>query len=130
MEKLIDQQEEAPRLKGQHCCACGRVAFPPNPYGCEICGASGEQIEEQLLDGKGRLLAFVTTHHANQRDIAVPYTVASIALEDGPVIRALMKTPTDAELNVNDAVEAVLVSSETAAGDASPQLRFQRSGAD
>ncbi|MEM5516453.1 OB-fold domain-containing protein [Henriciella sp. AS95] len=130
MHKLYDDEEMPPRLKGQRCGSCDRVAFPPNPYGCETCGAFGAQVEEQLLAGKGRLLAFVTTHHANQRDISVPYTIASIALEDGPVVRALMNTPTDSALKVNDAVESVLVGRQAPTGDAVDELRFRVSGAD
>ncbi|MCA8900601.1 MAG: OB-fold domain-containing protein [Hyphomonas sp.] len=109
MEELFVAGENPPRLKGQRCGNCGRVSFPPNPYGCESCGASGAAIHEQLLKGKGRLLAFVTTRHAPQRRISVPFTVASIALEDGPVIRGLMSLPTDEGLHVGDSVEAVAV---------------------
>lgn len=86
-------------------------------------------MKGQLLTGKGRLLAFVTTHNANQRDIAVPYTVASIALDDGPVIRALMTGPSDAGLEVDDSVEAVIISRESTPGVQSLQLRFKHAGA-
>ena len=84
-------------------------------------GYRGQPVQEQLLAGKGRLLAFVTTHYANQRHISVPFTVASIALEDGPVIRALMSEPTDDALHVNDPVEAILVDG----GKHGHELRFQ-----
>lgn len=109
MAELFVAGDNPPRLKGQRCGNCGRIAFPPNPYGCESCGASGVALHEQLLKGNGRLLAFVTTHHAPQRYISVPFTVASIALEDGVVIRALMGSPVDAGLHVGDPVEAIIV---------------------
>ncbi len=127
VQKLFEQEGASTHLRGQRCGRCGRVSFPPNPYGCESCGTFGEDVADMRLPGKGRLLAFVTTNHANQRDIPVPYTVASIALESGPVIRALMNTPTDEGLKINDAVEAVLVadSATTPADVADQKLRFQ-----
>lgn len=124
MQTLFEQGETAPHLRGQRCGNCGRVAFPPNPYGCETCGMSGDAVTDMRLAGRGRLLAFVTTNHANQRDIPVPYTVASIALEDGPVIRALMTTPSDYGLKVNDIVEAVIVAAPSTEGTGQ-ELRFR-----
>lgn len=104
---------------------CGRLAFPPNPHGCEACGAAGALVAEEMLAGRGRLLAFVTTHHANQRDIPVPYTVASIALESGPVIRALMSKPLGDGLGVNDPVEAVVVEGAPGNPGGAAELRFR-----
>ena len=109
MQSLFEQGAETPHLRGQRCGNCGRVAFPPNPYGCESCGKSGDAISVENLAGRGRLRAFVTTNHANQRNIPVPYTVASIELEGGPVIRALMVQPGGEGIRVNDTVEAVII---------------------
>lgn len=127
MRKLFEQGETSPCLRGQRCSHCGQVAFPPNPYGCEVCGSSGDAVVEERLAGHGRLLAFVTTNHANQRDIPVPYTVASIALDSGPVIRSLMIKPTDEGLKVGDVVEAVIVEGNrgASAGQSVPEIRFQ-----
>lgn len=128
MQSLFENGEKPPHLRGQRCCNCGRVAFPPNPYGCESCGKSGDVVADEKLPGRGRLLAFVTTNHANQRDIPVPYTVASIKLESGPVIRALMTKPGSDGLSVNDPVEAVIVRRAQNDSTAEPvhELRFQR----
>lgn len=104
-----------PQLKGQQCGGCDRVHFPPNSYGCEKCGAT--DLADRTLIGRGRILAVVTTHHANQRDIAVPYTVASIRLDEGVVIRAVMAEATDDALATDDRVEAVVVNQA---------LRFQK----
>lgn len=109
------------RLRGQKCSHCNRVAFPPNPYGCEICGAPKDALLEQPLAGEGRLKAFATTYLAPRKDMEAPFTVASIALKDGPVIRALMREATDETLNVADAVHAVLVTK----GETT-ELRFTR----
>lgn len=121
MEALYEKQGPATVLRGQHCRLCGHVAFPPNPYGCENCGGSGDALEGRMLAGRGRLLAFVSVNRAVRPNVAVPYTVGSIALEDGPVIRALMNADV-APLHVDSRVEAELI--ETTKGDA-PQLRFR-----
>lgn len=127
MQSLFEQGEKSPHLRGQRCSNCSRVAFPPNPYGCESCGMSGDVVIDEKLAGQGRLRAFVTTNHANQRNIPVPYTVASIELEGGPVIRALMVQPGSEGLRVNDTVEAVVIISGANDSAAEPvhELRFQ-----
>ena len=131
VQTLFEQGDGVPNLKGQRCNNCGHIAFPPNPYGCEVCGMSGDVVTGVRLAGRGRLLAFATTNHANQRDIPVPYTVASIELEDGPVIRALMTGPTDDGLKPGDIVEAVIVADRagSSAGATGRELRFQPVGA-
>lgn len=70
--------------------------------------------------------AFVTTHHGSRKDIAVPFTVASIALNDGPIVRAVMIEATDASLNVGDTVHSVLVDGHPDDGEAHPHIKFQR----
>lgn len=121
MDALYEKQDAAIALQGQHCRRCGRLAFPPNPYGCEQCGASADMLENTLLSGRGRLLAFVDVNRAVRPNVTVPYTVGSIALEDGPVIRALMNAGA-ASLQVDGRVEAELI--EMPEGD-TPQLRFR-----
>jgi len=121
MTSLFLEGTTPPRLRGQKCSVCNRVAFPPNPYGCEMCGAPVSALTEQPLTGEGHLKAFATTFLAPRKDMEAPFTVASIALKDGPVIRALMTTPTSETLNVGDAVQSVLVTKSE-----KPELRFTR----
>ena len=132
MQSLFEQGEKSPHLRGQRCGNCGRVAFPPNPYGCESCGMSGDAVTDEMFAGRGRLRAFVTTNHANQRSIQVPYTVASIELEGGPVIRALMVQPGSEGLRVDDTVEAIVIirGENDSAAEPAHELRFQPAEAD
>src|SRR3546814_232239 len=115
-------------LRGQKCAICNRIAFPPNPYGCEKCGAPVSDLSDHLLRGRGRLNAFATTWYGSSKTVAVPYTVGVIALEDGPVIRALLTHPTDEALKVGAAVCAVLAPGSapesTTEPETSPQLLF------
>lgn len=124
---LFVEGDALPSLRGQKCDGCGRISFPPNPYGCEKCGATAAMLADHPLSGHGQVLALVTTNHANQRNLPVPYTVASIMLEDGPVIRALMRDTTGESLTVGDKVEAVVIEQTLAdKGAADRVLRFQK----
>jgi uncharacterized OB-fold protein len=45
-----------PALSGHRCRACGYVFFPPQSYGCEYCGAPGNQLEFKSLRGGARVV--------------------------------------------------------------------------
>lgn len=80
---------QAPALRGVQC-RCGHRAFPPQHQGCEVCGAYGDALVDALFSGCGRLLASATVHRHAHPYPAVPYTVAEVALDDGPVVRGLL----------------------------------------
>ncbi len=73
------------KLRGGRCSHCGYVAFPRYEYGCERCGAAG--LDAFALSGRGIVRVSVAVHRT--RD-GIPEGVASIALDEGPVIRALL----------------------------------------
>jgi uncharacterized OB-fold protein len=78
-----------PALLGGRCRACGYVFFPLQPYGCESCGSA--ELESLALTGRGRLVASARVHmHAGQGRTA-PFTVGSIALDDGAVVRSVLE---------------------------------------
>ncbi|HEY0942570.1 MAG TPA: OB-fold domain-containing protein [Steroidobacter sp.] len=114
-----------PSLRGQRCRVCNAVTFPPNPYGCEQCGATGADLAEHALAGRGRLRAFATTFLPPRKDVPAPFTVASITLDDGPVVRALLTCPTDESLRIGGAVQAVLVEQQSSENGMQTQLRFE-----
>jgi uncharacterized OB-fold protein len=61
--------------------------------------------------------------------IQAPFTVASIALDDGPSIRATLTCPTDEALSVGDRVHSVLVPQGTdGEGNETVELRFEPEG--
>lgn len=81
-------REGAPAtLRGGRCNACDYLFFPPHFYGCERCGAAAEHLAPVDLAAKGRVRAAVCVHRT--RD-GVPQGVATIELEAGPVIRAVL----------------------------------------
>lgn len=114
-----------PSLRGQRCRVCNAVTFPPNPYGCEKCGATAADLAEHALAGRGRLRAFATTFLSQHKDVPTPFTVASIALDDGPVVRALLTCPTDESLRIGGAVQSVLVAQGPSENGMQMQLRFE-----
>lgn len=124
MSRLFDEDQTPPSLRAQKCGACGFIRFPPNPYGCEQCGATDGAVTDCRLRGEGKLRAFATTYHASRKDQEVPYTVASIELVDGPVIRVMMAEPTDAELAVGVSVRSILNSAAKDGASDGDQLRF------
>ena len=116
-----------PQLCAKRCQACGYIFFPPHLYSCESCGAAAEQIEQRLLAGSGVVQSCATVHVHHDPNTPTPFTVASITLDDGPTIRALMTCPTDADLSLGDRVRAVLVSSGSDAdGNERTELRFEK----
>jgi uncharacterized OB-fold protein len=69
-------------------CACGYVFFPLQRYGCERCGR--REIEPRAISGAGRLLASARVHLHAGKGREAPFTVGSIALDDGPIVRTLI----------------------------------------
>ncbi|MHA6626457.1 Zn-ribbon domain-containing OB-fold protein [Pseudonocardia sichuanensis] len=84
-------------IQGVRCRRCGRVAVPVQGFGCEQCGASGTDLAETALDGRGRVLAAVVVHEHPQPDVPTPAVIASVLLDEGPVLRALLAGPVPAD---------------------------------
>ena len=78
---------ERPALLGGEC-ACGYWFFPLQTYGCERCGS--REIKPRALSGVGHLLASARVHRHAGKGREAPFTVASVALDDGPIIRSLV----------------------------------------
>lgn len=102
-----DAVPAAPALKGGKCRACGYVFFPLQAYGCEVCGATGDDLQPQALSGTGTLIAFARVHMHTPRlppkdtgvkPHAAPFTIGSIRLDDGPTVRTLLVDVDEAAL--------------------------------
>ena len=120
-------EQEEPSLQGARCRACGYVFFPPQPYGCDSCGALSDKVEAFALAGRGTLHAFATVHHHMGKDIQAPFTVGLIVLDDGPAIRATLAAPTDEGLRIGDRMHSILVpSGKEASGPEIVELRFAK----
>ena len=75
-------------LVGTRCknAACGAPSFPPRMV-CKACG--GEDMEQFKFSGNGKILSYTIIHTAPEGfEKHVPYAVALVELEEGPVISA------------------------------------------
>ena len=117
-----------PTLNGRRCRACGYVFFPPQSYGCEYCGAPGDQLEAKALIGAGALASFATVHLHQGKEIEAPFTVGLIVLDDGPAVRAILTQRTDEGLKIGDRMRAVIVGTNSEGGPAR-ELRFSKAEA-
>ena len=112
-----------PSLTGGSC-SCGHVFFPMQTYGCERCGRFGDALTPRQLSGRGRIMALATVHlHAGKGRIA-PFTIVTIALEDGPVVRTLLDSESEADARPEEPVVTKLVPIVKDDGKTVLDLRF------
>jgi uncharacterized protein len=125
-ELYSSRDDGAVELLGMRCGACGYVAFPRQRYGCEKCGATGAALVDVTLPSTGKLASFATVHMHQAKHISAPFVIGEVALDEGPMLRATMVEPTDAQLAIGARVEGRL---HPAPGDSQPpthELRFAR----
>lgn len=82
--------EGAPRLRIGRCSRCGHTFFPMQRFGCERCGARGDALAEDLVTATGTVLTAVTVWRHRAPGIETPFQVASVRLDAGPVLGALL----------------------------------------
>lgn len=115
---------DPPVILGQECGRCGRRAFPPDPYGCEQCGAEAGELATVELEAAGTIHAVATVHRHHNPAPETPFTVATIVLDDGITLKAVLHGD-EAGAEVGARVHGVTVASETDdEGTALVDLRF------
>lgn len=72
------------RYTVQRCTACDHVQHPPKAL-CTGCG-SMDHLTQVDSDGAGTVDTFTVVHRAPRPDMEVPYTVARVRLDAGPVV--------------------------------------------
>lgn len=92
-------------LLGAECTQCHHRWFPPLYFGCEQCGAYGEDLAPRDLSSNARILSFTTVPESE----GGTWTLAQLELNDGPAIRAIIDEPGPEELNIGDPIKAVAV---------------------
>jgi uncharacterized OB-fold protein len=73
------------KLLGTECSACHYRWFPAIYYGCESCGAHGDDLTAREFDGIGRLLSRVEVAEGDGS-----FILAMIELQDGPVLGGII----------------------------------------
>lgn len=73
-------------LVGEVCTHCDKKLFPPR----DVCNNCGDETKEKFtFNGKGEVYSFTTVYEApSGYEDQVPYTVALVKLEEGPIIAA------------------------------------------
>jgi len=90
------------RIVLQQCQACAKKRFPPMPS-CPWCGTPGGVDVE--TDASGRVYSWVTVHRQLTVPREVPYTVATVQLDDGPRLLGRL----DGHASVDAPVESFFV---------------------
>jgi len=93
-------------LCGRHCTVCGTDSFPPQDYGCIVCGAHGDSYQARTLPTEGTLLTFtaVQVHETEP----VPFSLGDVELDCGPVARGKLGANVAPEIGTR--VRGVIVS--------------------
>jgi len=80
------QGGEQGRLMVYHCTGCSRWFHPPAPV-CPHCNALS--VSPKQVSGRGQVATFTVNHQAWTPELAPPYVVAIIELDDQPGLRVL-----------------------------------------
>lgn len=110
----------APLLRARRC-TCGHVSFPPQQYGCEVCGREGSELAEVELATRGVLTAVVQVYVHSK--IPVPYAIGRVQLDEGPAIDAPLGGRE--QLAIGTRVVGALTQGEEASA---AEFRFVREG--
>lgn len=68
----------------------GNISFPFQTYGSESTGDHGADLSRIELCGIGTIAATATVFRHGSDTIEAPFTVASVVLDEGPMIRAVL----------------------------------------
>lgn len=117
---LYAARPDRPALCGGACGSCGYVFFPMQAYGCERCGSL--DLAPRALSGAGSLMASARVHLHAGKGRQAPFTVVSVRLDDGPVVRTLAAG--EAALAPGQRMVATLEPVTDAEGEPRLDLRF------
>ncbi|NPV09238.1 MAG: Zn-ribbon domain-containing OB-fold protein [Anaerolineae bacterium] len=100
------RRAERYRLFGGRCLGCGRISPSLRPI-CPAC--QDDRMEEVELSGRGEVYSFAVMYKAPEGfEQDIPYVVALVKLEEGPVITAQITDVAVDDVRVGMPVESVL----------------------
>jgi len=109
---------ERGELAVQRCCKCDRLWHPPRPV-CPVC--HGQDMDEQVLSGQGRVLSWALSVHPRPFGFAEPPIAVLVEMEEGVrIVSTLEGVPLD-EVHSDLAVKVDFVRSN--GGKALPLFR-------
>jgi uncharacterized protein len=89
------------RLLLQTCAGCGHRQHHPR-HRCLSCG--GDELGWSTSDGAGVIDAVTVVHRSPRTDLEVPYPVARVRLDDGPVLLTTLVDGDPESWRIGDAV--------------------------
>ena len=90
-DSLFSTSDGAVVLHGVHCARCGATLFPPQHYGCERCGAHGDELVDATIAARGSLHSFSTVYlHAR---VPTPFQMAEVLTGPQAIVRARLDHP-------------------------------------
>ncbi len=75
-------------LQASRCSRCGLVAAPPEPFGCERCGATATDLQATTIASTGWVAASALVHRHARPEPPTPFVVVDVALDDGPMVKS------------------------------------------
>ena len=98
-------QKQRYSLVGEVCTQCGNKIFPPRDI-CPECEIPAKTTFR--FSGRGEVYSFSTVYHPPEGfDEFVPYTVALVKLEEGPLVAAQLTDVDGAKVEIGMPVEMV-----------------------
>ena len=91
-------------LAASRCPACGLLAVPPEPFGCERCGSPGPDLRPEMISSAGAVVAAAVVHEHARPEPPTPFVVVEVRLDDGPVVRSLLRHAAPGDVHVGDRV--------------------------
>jgi uncharacterized OB-fold protein len=95
-------------LAASRCEVCGRVATPPEPYGCEACGAPTDRLAPLELATTGVVHSQATVHRHHRPAPATPFTVVEVILDGGPALKGVLD-PSVPPVKIGDRVSGSIL---------------------
>ena len=95
-------------FRGNRCGVCGAVYFPSRPV-CPVCHRQSlGKMEDFHLKGMGEVLSFTVVHESTRNfRLQLPYIMALVRMDEGPVVTAQLVDCTAGEVRPGSRVRAV-----------------------
>jgi uncharacterized OB-fold protein len=99
----------ASELEGSRCPGCGLVAVPPEPIGCERCGTPVAALQPTTISSAGVVTGHAVVHEHARPEPPTPFVVVEVLLDDGPVVRSLLRGAGPGDVALGDRVDGELI---------------------
>jgi uncharacterized protein len=94
-------------LTASRCPQCGLLAVPPEPFGCERCGTPAVHLAPAAVSSAGDVVGHAVVHEHARPEPPTPFVVVEVRLDDGPVVRSLLRDAGPGDVELGDRVEGV-----------------------